>query len=431
MNVLLIINLPNNWTNQESQILKPLFKDGTSLLQYQIDKLFKMDATLHASLQIDKETDLTDKCIHILKKNNVSYKQYNAPTLEAQKIVDAFESNSEWKNLLKVVVEDFFSPSDYAIEIYKDIKDDDYTFSIFETAGLNFEIFSRSIIPKLLELDTSDKAILQYQIARTQMSSFKRKRYRRKYINEFEPNFRFTLDSNMSYKKLQSYLLKNDLNEENLKSFSIKENVFLRTFPNQFYNHREDYDGVFDSGSRLQFLERGLICKRHIFRDDRVLDICSGDMLLPELVYTKASKNITCVDNSQTSKEVFEKNQLAKKGIRLLDHSILEVDGWDKIRKDGSYDVVTFTAGIEHFIEEDQHFLAKQISMSLKEGGYLVGDTCMWRPNCVPGHWQHKNEFYSEEQLALIFKPYFSEVEVFLSDYCDMPDLPLYFVCKK
>lgn len=430
MNALLYIDLPSNWTGQNTQVLKPLFQDETSLLEYQLNKLKKQNYDILASIYIKQECDELDTVLTILKHNNVDYeivKESNA----AQRVQSAFNKKSNWLNFIKVVCEDFFSPSPYSIEIYNSLGDEDYTFSVFETLGTNFEIFNKSISTKLSKLNPNSPHNLQYQIAKYDHQLFNRKRHLKDYTNEFVSNFRFTLDGPEAFERLKTYVANHQFDQSKFQEYCEEHQYFLRTFPTQFYNHRDDFKSAFDTGIKLQYLERGFVCKKYINHNSKVLDICSGDMLLPEMLYSKGSQNIICIDNSEHSHKVYQDLKLEKKGIKLFSHDILTSKGWEKIRENGLFDVITFTAAIEHFTEKQQHFLADEISKSLNDGGVAVGDTCIWYPNSMPGHWQHKNEFYSEQQLADIFTSYFNHVEVFVSEYSDILDQPVYFICKK
>ena len=163
----------------------------------------------------------------------------------------------------------------------------------------------------------------------------------------------------------------------------------------------------------------------------RVLDLCSGDMYLPEICYLQSGCTVDCIDNSEASRKLHEELKLESKGINLYDLSVLSDDSWEKIKNMGPYDVVTFCAAIEHFTVEEQDYIANKVSQVLIPGGVLAGDTILVPLQSLPGHWQHKNEFETESQLAKIFKPYFSDVDVFVSHYKTLVDPPVYFVCTK
>ncbi|MCO4783849.1 MAG: class I SAM-dependent methyltransferase [Candidatus Cloacimonetes bacterium] len=430
MNALLYIDLPSNWTGQDTQIHRPLFTDGSTLLHHQVNKLLDLNYDILASIYVKSECKDLQVVLDILKHFDIKYDLVQDANA-GQRVKSAFDKNPHWAQFQKIVCEDFFSPSKYSQEVYQNIGQEDYTFSVFETLGTNFEIFHKSIYKKLDHLDPDSPHSLQYQIAKYDHQYFERKRHFKDYTNEFITNFRFTLDSPSSFDHLHNFLKNNELDQEQFESYCEKHHLFLRSFPTQFYNHRDDFKSAFDTGIKLQYLERGFVCKKFIKQDSRVLDICSGDMLLPEMLYSKGSQNITCIDNSEHSHKVHQDLKLEQKGIQLFAHNILTDEGWDKIRQNGLFDVITFTAAIEHFTEKQQHFLAMQIEKSLNVNGVAVGDTCIWYPNSMPGHWQHKNEFYSEKQLADIFVDYFSDVEVFVSEYSDILDQPVYFICKK
>ena len=141
MNALLFIDLPNNWTGQKSQVLSPLFKDGKSLLEFQIEKLKDSQYDLLVSIHLFEKCEALDEVLEVLKKHQVQHQIVESSCSASLRIQSAFDLKSEWKNLIKVVAEDFFSPSPYAQEIYQNLGSEDYTFSVFETLGLNFEIF--------------------------------------------------------------------------------------------------------------------------------------------------------------------------------------------------------------------------------------------------------------------------------------------------
>ena len=142
--------------------------------------------------------------------------------------MQVFDKKSEWFNFMKLVAEDFLSPTDYALSCYKEVdslSDIDYSFSVNETPGTEFEIYYRDIVKPLGQLTKDSNLLLKYRIAKLENEGFRRKRFLRKYINEFQPNFRFTVDSENSFQMLERFLGENP---EQKYKILIKRS--LRTF---------------------------------------------------------------------------------------------------------------------------------------------------------------------------------------------------------
>jgi len=445
MKIQLLVHYPTNWTGNPTPVLDSINGARKTLLELQLDKLGHLGLCVVVCLRKMEESSQAEECreriLKICSDYQVETVELETGVSEPGLVSQFFKSRPECEHYLKLVAEDFLAPSSYALQCYREIVDEshedlDFAFSVNETPGTEFEIYFRNITGKLEEMKNESPYLLKYRIAKLENRGFHRKRFRRKFINEFVPNFRFTADSQDPLGFLGEFLQASgitalqSIEQADLEEFSIGKKCFLRSFPNQFYDHRNDFGAEVEVPIKMQFLERGLICKRYMKPGHKVLDLCSGDMYLPQICYRKSGCSIHCIDNSETSRKLYEEKGLSDFDIQLHPYSILSDEGWARIRELGPFDVVTFTAAIEHFTEEEQDFLAKNIRDVLKPGGVLAGDTIIVPKQSLPGHWQHKKEFEDEEDLASVFEPYFSDVDVFVSHYESLVDQPVYFVCK-
>ena len=444
MNFQLLLQFPNNWTGSESKMMDSSTQYAKTLLEARLCRMASLDGESVLSLywtdNPNSHEEVRAEILKLCQNYGIECIEHSSESTHVDLITQVFEKKPEWSHFMKLVAEDFLSPTDYAISCYREVasvKDIDYSFSVNETPGTEFEIYYRNIVEPLGQLEEGSNLLLKYRIAKLENEGFRRKRFLRKYINEFQPNFRFTVDSSSTFEALQNFLAKypeqnlQNISQDELERFSVDQGAFLREFPQQFYDHRRDFGPEVEVPIKMQFLERGLVNKRYMKPGSRVLDLCSGDMYLPQICYLQSGCTIDCIDNSEASRKLHEDLKLESKGINLYDLSVLSDDSWEKIKEMGPYDVVTFCAAIEHFTLEEQDYIANKVSQVLIPGGVLAGDTILVPLQSLPGHWQHKNEFETENQLANIFEPYFSNVDVFVSHYKTLVDPPVYFICTK
>jgi len=438
--ILLLIDFPNNWLNKPSQFFSLLDDKHTTSISLVLERALNTEIPVLANIWVNKK--LNDEEMDELRNLEEHLESCAIPIsfcdqspdsgLETNRLKTCFDAHPNLKSILKLRPEDFLAPSQEAIAALLKEHTEDYVFSINEPVGLNFEIFSRNCIEKLLELN-AQQLRPQMAICRDFVDHFSRKRYHAGYIDEAKPHYRFTLDTKEAVGKLQEFLKTGSgLETRELMDWSRKEECFLRYFDEPFYNHRSHFDrDEFSNGYIIQFFERGLFGKRYMHHNCKILDLCCGSMFLAEFFYSTGTNQILCVDDCEDAQELYSALKLQQKGIEFLRASILSQDGWDQMAARGPFDVVTWTAAIEHFSLEDQHWILERISEVLKPGGTLLGDTVVFSPEGLPGHWQHKNEITSQEDMNSLLKPHFKMVDTFITYYDDMVFQPIYFVGKK
>ncbi|MBT3783695.1 class I SAM-dependent methyltransferase [bacterium] len=438
--ILLLIDYPKNWLGQTSQFLSALDERHTSSISLVLKRILDTQLPILANVWINQE--LNEEELSDLQALEEMLESCAVPTvftdktegagLETNRLNATFKSYPKLQSILKVRPEDFLSPSNEAIGALLENLDEDYIFSINEPVGLNFEIFSRKCLEKLIEFEASEIRP-QMAICRDFVDSFSRKRLHGGYVDESKPHYRFTLDSEQAANNLKSYLHGGGILEKApLMDWSRQQKCFLRFFDEPFYNHRSHFDrDEFSNQYIIQFFERGLFGKRYMKRNCRVLDLCCGSMFLAEFFYSTGTSNILCVDDCQDAEDLYSALELKTKGINFLRGSILSEEDWKKMADRGPFDVVTWTAAIEHFSLEHQHWILKKISQVLDEGGVLLGDTVVFSPEGLPGHWQHKNEIVSQDDMNSVLAPHFSNVDTFITYYEEMTFQPIYFVGHK
>jgi 2-polyprenyl-3-methyl-5-hydroxy-6-metoxy-1,4-benzoquinol methylase len=438
--ILLMIDYPQNWLGQCSQFMNPLVDQGSDSLSFVLERCQSSEFPVLVSLWINaklnsEQSEVLRNLQERLSQAQISttvLKQDSQTATELHRLAQTFEDYPALQAILKVRPEDFFSPTPQSLDALKELGEEDYTFSINEPVGMNFEIFSRICVEKLMQLEKADDRP-QMVICRDCVDDFSRKRYSAGYIDEDQPHYRFTLDSSEATQNLRNFLrVGSRLEPESLMDWSQTQKCFLRFFDEPFYNHRTHFDPKeFSNQYIVQFFERGLFGKRYMKRDCKVLDLCCGSMFLAEFFYSTGSSNIVCMDDCEDARELYKSLHLEEKGIQFLKGSILRMQDWDKVNELGAFDVVTWTAAIEHFSLEDQGWILERISQVLKPGGVLLGDTVVFSPQGLPGHWQHKNEITSKEDLDLLLQPYFAKVDTFITFYEEMTFQPIYFVATK
>ena len=137
-----------------------------------------------------------------------------------------------------------------------------------------------------------------------------------------------------------------------------------------------------------------------------VLDIACGDGFFTKQFYASTGANVMAIDFDP------EAIQFAS---RFNNHERISYVLGD-VRNglpDGSFDVITFDAALEHFTEDEIHNLMIEIKDKLAKNGVLSGYTIKASETGRKHLHQHEYEPHSKEDLARFLKPYFGKVQVF------------------
>jgi 2-polyprenyl-3-methyl-5-hydroxy-6-metoxy-1,4-benzoquinol methylase len=137
-----------------------------------------------------------------------------------------------------------------------------------------------------------------------------------------------------------------------------------------------------------------------------VLDIACGDGFFTKQFYASTGASVVAIDFDP---------QAIKFASRYNSHERISYVVGD-VRNglpDGSFDVITLDAALEHFTEQEIHKLMSEIKDKLAKEGVLSGYTIKASETGHKLLHQHEYEPHSKEDLARFLKPYFSKVQVF------------------
>lgn len=137
-----------------------------------------------------------------------------------------------------------------------------------------------------------------------------------------------------------------------------------------------------------------------------VLDIACGDGFFTKQFYASTGASVVAIDFDP---------QAIKFASRYNSHERISYVVGD-VRNglpDGSFDVITLDAALEHFTEEEIQKLMSEIKDKLAKDGVLSGYTIKASETGHKHLHQHEYEPHSKEDLARFFEPYFSKVQVF------------------
>jgi 2-polyprenyl-3-methyl-5-hydroxy-6-metoxy-1,4-benzoquinol methylase len=138
----------------------------------------------------------------------------------------------------------------------------------------------------------------------------------------------------------------------------------------------------------------------------KVLDLCSGDGFYTWMLSRRASQ-IDAVEINEIqynlAKRIWNSNN-----INYILGDIMKFS-FEKEK----YDMIFIRGSFEHFIEEHQIQICKNILFSLKPDGWFVGDTPKNKNKKNGKQLQaHENEFESIEELKNLFKKTFKEDDI-------------------
>lgn len=137
-----------------------------------------------------------------------------------------------------------------------------------------------------------------------------------------------------------------------------------------------------------------------------VLDIACGDGFFSKQFYASTGASVVAID--------FDPEAI-KFASRYNNHERISYILGD-VRNglpDGSFDVITLDAALEHFTEEEIQKLMGAIKEKLAKHGVLSGYTIKASEDGHKHLHQHEYEPHSKEDLARFLRPFFSKVHVF------------------
>ena len=151
---------------------------------------------------------------------------------------------------------------------------------------------------------------------------------------------------------------------------------------------------------------RGFYTSEVIEKDDKVLDIGSGDGFFTMRFYaTKASK----VDGIDIEDSAIEMARTTNQNSKT---AFLKCDAIREPFPDTNYDVIVFDGAIGHISKEDSKILLKKIKDNLSPTGIFVGSESLGHE----GH-DHLQFFDTLDDLKTFFLPYFSYISFKSIDY--------------
>lgn len=177
-----------------------------------------------------------------------------------------------------------------------------------------------------------------------------------------------------------------------------------------FFKHEYDlYRWPFDMRNGAEWVERGVHARSKFFKGCVVLDLCCGDGSYPYLFFRDIAKRIDAVDaNCEAIK--YAKKHYAAERIQFMHCNILDTDMLDF----KEYDFIIWNAGIGYFTTGEQKYLLAKIAKSGKSSLMLIGTTPLVDRKTDSNH---KDEFYSIEQLQTLLDHYFLRVSIDKSFY--------------
>lgn len=190
-----------------------------------------------------------------------------------------------------------------------------------------------------------------------------------------------------------------------------------------FYKHQTNlYSWYFSENNRnIEWLERGVIARRCIKKNSKVLDLCSGDGIYPFLFYADVAKKIDALDNSIEAINYSKKFHSDKK-INYYQNNLSEDEFPDK-----GYDVVVWNAGLDYFTSEQQKNILNKIINSSSKEMVLVGMVPL--VNKAEMDMNHNFAFSNIEELKALFNDFFFDVKVSDTQYNHR--IALNFECRK
>ena len=147
MNFQLLLQFPNNWTGSESKMMDSSTQYRKTLLEARLCRMASLDGESVLSLywtdNPNSHEEVRAEILKLCQNYGIECIEHSSESTHVDLITQVFDKKPEWLHFMKLVAEDFLSPTDYALSCYKEVasvKDIDYSFSVNETPGTEFEI---------------------------------------------------------------------------------------------------------------------------------------------------------------------------------------------------------------------------------------------------------------------------------------------------
>ncbi len=429
---MLVVDWPRNWTGSKSLSLRLFPGTEESVLVHKLRQLSQLSGLIRICLRSPQE--LQGEVLQVLSPWTGSVFVYPEAEPELSMFLDASQDLGSNTCIIKHVPEDFL-PMDTGILSWVPqvcSGELDFVFSIHHDTGLNFEAFSKKALQKLAGVAPGWKQNLKLAFAHYHYAHFNCKRIQIREVYKQGDLLRLTLDSELRYNKLCEFVHSHSGDWTASFRDAVKHDAdWIQPLVPPYFEHRPQVQQFIHDPGVVQFMERGLVFKRRIHKTLPHLDLCSGSMTLPEFVYSLATDRLYCMEDGEHAERIFAERQLERTGIQLIKGNALSDESWDKLRKLAPFGSISWTAAIEHFTLTEQHYILSQIKTIISEDGFLFGDTNLFQKDGMLGCWQHRNEFYCEEDLRSLMSEHFESVDVFTSKYKNLPLQPVYFCCQK
>ena len=177
----------------------------------------------------------------------------------------------------------------------------------------------------------------------------------------------------------------------------------------EFFDHQIDLFYQWLTTRNSLWLERGVFGSLAL-QGRRVLEIACGDGFNARNFYSLRSESIIACDfDPKAIKTAQEKNSAPNIEFLLAD-----------IRThmpEGRFENIIWDAAIEHFTPDEITNILSGIKIRLTDDGILSGYTIVEKTDGTKSLSHHEYEFKSKEDLLRFFKPHFSNVTVFETEY--------------
>jgi ubiquinone/menaquinone biosynthesis C-methylase UbiE len=175
--------------------------------------------------------------------------------------------------------------------------------------------------------------------------------------------------------------------------------------------HLENLDGwYFSISTNLDWLESGVLARMAMKPGFKVLDLCCGDGAYSYLFFRDIASHIDAVDYSSKAikhaKKFFSADNITHHVLNILEEDFPSFE----------YDLVFWRAGIAYFDDSENRKILEKISMHLKSGGYLIGET----PKATPSDQLtagQKRLFASRQDLMATLGQFFPDTEIIETIY--------------
>jgi len=201
-----------------------------------------------------------------------------------------------------------------------------------------------------------------------------------------------------------------------------------RNAPPHFFNHRMGiFKFAFGKGDPVgpYSYYRGFFCSEVIQEGDRLLDIGCGDGFFTKRFYSMKCSQIDAIDIDPGA------IKSARRYNSGRNTCYYELDAVRSPFPGNVYDIVVWDGALGHFSREDSERVIRKIRDVLSPEGVFAGSESLGREE---GGYDHL-QFFSLDDLYLLFKPHFRHVQIRSVDYrigwgCDLGRSEAYWRCS-